>query len=189
MAHKKLKTDPGEPELNEFFRNGSVEELNGLYKVDQKESIEKASEHGSIKIINSPFKCCVLSDFLKDTRFLSDLKTEIRNKVEFFSKNNDLYQFKQSEDFKLLDFELCNRLTKWLRTDVLNYVKQLTKIDLYANRIDITASEYAFTDVLLCHDDLIAEEERRVAFILYLVDEDWCEADGGHLDLFARDGQ
>ena len=187
MAQKKLKTDPGRPELNDFLKS-SVEVLSGLYKSSQKESMEKVSEHGSIKIINSPFKCCVLSDFLKDTRFLKDLKTEICDKVEFFDKNNDLYKFKQSEDFKLLDFELCNRITKWLRNDVLAFVKQLTGIDLYYNQIDITASRYAFTDVLLCHDDLIAEEERRVAFILYLVDEEWQEADGGHLDLFTRDG-
>lgn len=185
MAPKKLKTDPGEPELNDFLKV-SVEQLNKLYKSG--ESVEKVSEHGSIRIINSPFKCCVLGDFLKDARFLTALRTEIENKVEFFPKNNDLYQLKQSEDLKLLDFELCNRLTKWLRTDVLNYLKQLTEIDLYANQINVTASKYEHTDVLLCHDDLIEEEERRVAFILYLVDDDWQEADGGQLDLFARDG-
>ena len=188
MARKKLKTDPGRPELNDFLKD-SVEELSALYGNDQKESIERVSERGSIKIVNSPFKCCVLSDFVKDARFLADLRTEICNEVEFFDKNNDLYQFKQSEDLKLLDFELCNRVTRWLRTDVLAYVKRLTGCDLYDNQIDITVSKYEFTDVLLCHDDLIAEEERRVAFILYLVDEDWQETDGGHLDLFARSGE
>lgn len=45
-----------------------------------------------------------------------------------------------------------------------------------------------FTDTLLCHDDHIEEEERRIAFILYLVDKDWTEEDGGHLDLFGKDG-
>lgn len=38
-------------------------------------------------------------------------------------------------------------------------------------------------DVLLCHDDEL--EGRRIAFILYLVADDWNpETDGGHLQLF-----
>ena len=40
-------------------------------------------------------------------------------------------------------------------------------------------------DVLLCHDDEL--EGRRVAYILYLVDEDWNSEDGGGLDLFNVD--
>ena len=39
---------------------------------------------------------------------------------------------------------------------------------------------------LLCHDDDL--EGRRIAFILYLVEPDWCEGkDGGQLDLFEHD--
>ncbi len=38
---------------------------------------------------------------------------------------------------------------------------------------------------MLCHDDEL--EGRRVAYILYLVPEDWTAADGGALDLFAVD--
>jgi len=41
------------------------------------------------------------------------------------------------------------------------------------------------TDHLLCHDDEL--EGRRIAYIVYLVPEDWEEADGGTLDLFAVD--
>ncbi len=40
-------------------------------------------------------------------------------------------------------------------------------------------------DVLLCHDDEL--EGRRIAYILYLVDEDWTSADGGNLDLYSVD--
>ena len=39
-----------------------------------------------------------------------------------------------------------------------------------------------FLDVLLCHDDEL--EGRRIAYILYLVDENWEKSDGGCLDLF-----
>jgi prolyl 3-hydroxylase /prolyl 3,4-dihydroxylase len=38
---------------------------------------------------------------------------------------------------------------------------------------------------LLCHDDEL--EGRRIAYILYLVDEDWTSADGGNLDLYSVD--
>jgi Rps23 Pro-64 3,4-dihydroxylase Tpa1-like proline 4-hydroxylase len=43
----------------------------------------------------------------------------------------------------------------------------------------------------LCHDDDIhgTIEGRRIAFIYYLVPEDWKETDGGTLDLFDTDGK
>ena len=46
-------------------------------------------------------------------------------------------------------------------------------------------------DYLLCHDDDIhgTVEGRRIAFIYYLVSEDWKETDGGTLDLFSTDGK
>lgn len=42
---------------------------------------------------------------------------------------------------------------------------------------------------MLCHDDDIKTEEtgRRVAFIIYLVDEEWSESNGGCLDLYDID--
>ena len=36
--------------------------------------------------------------------------------------------------------------------------------------------------MLLCHDDEL--EGRRIAYILYLVEEDWVSSDGGNLELF-----
>lgn len=43
--------------------------------------------------------------------------------------------------------------------------------------------------MLLCHDDEL--DGRRIAYILYLIDEDWEASDGGNLDLFDvdRNGQ
>lgn len=49
------------------------------------------------------------------------------------------------------------------------------------------AQFYYCIDVLLCHDDEL--EGRRIAYILYLVDEDWSESDGGSLDLFSIDNR
>lgn len=39
----------------------------------------------------------------------------------------------------------------------------------------------------MCHDDEL--EGRRVAFIFYLVPEDWSKEDGGALDLFSVDAE
>lgn len=51
--------------------------------------------------------------------------------------------------------------------------------------VALSAAIYEATDRLLCHDDEL--EGRRIAFILYLVPEDWNEQDAGHLDLFNVD--
>ncbi len=49
----------------------------------------------------------------------------------------------------------------------------------------MSANVYSDTHTLLCHDDELAG--RRIAYIVYLVPQDWCAADGGTLDLFDVD--
>ena len=44
-------------------------------------------------------------------------------------------------------------------------------------------AKYTRGDYLLCHDDEL--EGRRVAFIYYMVPEDWSQQDGGGLQLFS----
>lgn len=46
------------------------------------------------KIINEPFTCCVLPDFLQPNEFIQELKNEI-DEVDVEIKLSDLYQFKQ----------------------------------------------------------------------------------------------
>jgi Rps23 Pro-64 3,4-dihydroxylase Tpa1-like proline 4-hydroxylase len=43
-----------------------------------------------------------------------------------------------------------------------------------------------YLDTLLCHDDEL--EDRRVAFIYYLVPVNWTEEEGGSLDMFNVNG-
>lgn len=43
-----------------------------------------------------------------------------------------------------------------------------------------------YLDTLLCHDDEL--EDRRVAFIYYLVPVNWTEQEGGSLDMFNVNG-
>ena len=52
--------------------------------------------------------------------------------------------------------------------------------------VSVSGSIYNQTDYLLCHDDKL--EGRKIAFIFYLVDEDWSgNEDGGCLRLFSSD--
>jgi prolyl 3-hydroxylase /prolyl 3,4-dihydroxylase len=51
--------------------------------------------------------------------------------------------------------------------------------------IDMSCSIYSDTSYLLCHDDDLSE--RRIAYIMYFVDEEWSPEDGGTLDLFDHD--
>lgn len=52
--------------------------------------------------------------------------------------------------------------------------------------IDFAAQRYDQGDYLLCHDDRL--EDRRVAFVLYLVDPSWSgEKDGGQLEFLYTD--
>ena len=48
--------------------------------------------------------------------------------------------------------------------------------------VSMSCAAYSDTHRLLCHDDEL--QGRRIAYILYLVPDDWSDADGGHLDLF-----
>lgn len=51
--------------------------------------------------------------------------------------------------------------------------------------VDIAGQVYEKGGHLLCHDDEL--EGRVLAFILYLVDPEWTEEDGGALELFDVD--
>ena len=79
-----------------------------------------------------------------------------------------------------------------LKRIILNVLKEMTSIELISNKIDMTSSKYKHTDYLLCHDDDIHDDMnkkgRRIAFIYYLVPEDWSQKDGGNLDLFSVNG-
>jgi Rps23 Pro-64 3,4-dihydroxylase Tpa1-like proline 4-hydroxylase len=77
---------------------------------------------------------------------------------------------------------------QFLYGQFLDFLKQITDIDLSSTKIDVTSSKYEYSDYLLCHDDNINKDShgRRIAFIYYLVPDDWSDdgTDGGNLDLF-----
>lgn len=126
-----------------------------------------------------PFKYLIIPQFL-DSSLFKELNFEI-SKLEFTPKSSDLFEFKQTKDFKQLT---SNTLIKQFH-DTFKSKKILSLFSTITNEqysdIDMHAMKFEYTNYLLCHDDLV--EGRKTAFVLYL-NEDWKKEDGGTLDLF-----
>ncbi|TGZ75583.1 hypothetical protein CRM22_000289 [Opisthorchis felineus] len=76
------------------------------------------------------------------------------------------------------------QLRSFLISNVIPWLERLTGAPLEKGVVDFTSSIYSTNDVLLCHDDQL--ENRRIAFVWYLVPDDWDEKiEGGCLDLFS----
>ncbi|KAK4468302.1 hypothetical protein MN116_008452, partial [Schistosoma mekongi] len=130
---------------------------------------------------------------IKDTKKLVQLVEDETEKLPYVPRSNDLFTFSQSCDVINLcpkdnssedcKFPLLVGFRTFLLDCVLPWLKDITKIPLYDNKVDLTSSFYKHGDYLLCHDDVL--EGRRVAFIWYIVPEDWNgQTDGGELQLF-----
>ncbi|CAH8861939.1 unnamed protein product [Trichobilharzia szidati] len=167
-----------------------------------KKIANKLFENGSL-IDHEPFTFAKFDDFIQlkqrteeiiNTRQLvHEVKKEIE-KLPFAQKSNDLYTFSQSCDILNLcqneensnnspAYPLIISFRTFLLNTVLPWLKDITGIPLYENKVDLTSSIYKQGDYLLCHDDEL--EGRRIAFIWYLVPEDWNnQKDGGELELF-----
>ncbi|KXN69546.1 hypothetical protein CONCODRAFT_94198 [Conidiobolus coronatus NRRL 28638] len=133
-----------------------------------------------------PFKHFILDD-LFDRDFLIKVKAEINENVQYMLKSNDLYTFHQSGDLTGINLPLLNLLKSSLYSkEFVEFLGGLLNISLFQDKLDISISRYDKGDYLLCHDDHVTTSTtgRRVAFILYLVDEGWDESCGGELSLF-----
>ncbi|XP_072767047.1 prolyl 3-hydroxylase OGFOD1 [Anoplolepis gracilipes] len=136
------------------------------------------------EIISKPFKICRMSNFLKNERFIENLKCELEN-YDHKRKVTDLYQFEQTNDlFNASDY-CIQMLYKSFQKDMAPWMEQNTNIKLNKT-LSMSSSRYYETDYLLCHDDNMYD--RRIAYILYL-SKGWTEEDGGALDLFDTDQQ
>ncbi|KAI1317495.1 Prolyl 3-hydroxylase ogfod1 [Mortierella claussenii] len=147
-------------------------------------SFEDAPSHA--KILSDPYPTASLPNFLQSTTYLQKLREELLTET-YFHKSNDLYEFYQSEDLRLSKKPHIAALKDAIYSqEFFTMMSKLTGIDLDPSVIDLNGNQYHEGCYLLCHDDDIKSEKegRRIAFILYLVDEDWSAADGGALDLF-----
>ncbi|CAN2389529.1 2-oxoglutarate and iron-dependent oxygenase [Pristimantis euphronides] len=141
-----------------------------------------AAHCGSVVLESAPFQHCVIHSFIESSTFLDGLKEELLD-LRFHEKSNDLYKFQQSEDLKSRKEPHISALRDVLFVDFRQWLSEVTSVEL-ERTVDISCAQYNYTDILLCHDDEL--EGRRFAFILYLVPE-WCESDGGTLDLYSTD--
>uniref|UniRef100_A0A5K4F063 Ofd1_CTDD domain-containing protein n=1 Tax=Schistosoma mansoni TaxID=6183 RepID=A0A5K4F063_SCHMA len=129
-----------------------------------------------------------------DTKQMVQSVEEEAEKLPFLRRGNDLFAFYQSCDVINLcsneknssntsKFPLLVSFRTFLLNCVLPWLKDITGIPLYENKVDLTSSLYKHGDYLLCHDDKL--EGRRVAFIWYLVPDSWdSQIDGGELQLY-----
>ena len=137
---------------------------------------------------NKPFPHLSIRNFV-DSDYLTQVLDEIKI-LDFNEKNNDLYYFSQSNDLKTITTPLISKLREVLYSkEMCKIMAEISDIELFGldneSKPDLFAAVYNDTNRLLCHDDEL--EGRRIAYILYLVPEDWTEEDAGHLDLFNRD--
>ncbi|KAF9088557.1 Prolyl 3-hydroxylase ogfod1 [Mortierella sp. AD031] len=146
-------------------------------------------DQSQARLLNNPYPTASLPNFLESTEYLQKLREELLTEA-YFHKSNDLYEFYQSEDLRLSKKPHIAALKNAIYSQkFFSLMTSLTGIDLDPSVIDLNGNQYHEGCYLLCHDDDIKNEKegRRIAFILYLVDEDWSAADGGALGLFKCD--
>lgn len=137
------------------------------------------SEKWGISILTEPFKICTLTNLISNEAYLEKLKVELLG-LEFHMKNNDLYQYRQSEDLFGFDLPAISSFKRVLNNTVRDWLQDITSIQL-GEKISANCSCYDDTDYLLCHDDQC--EDRCIAYIFYL-NHNWTVQDGGALQLF-----
>ncbi|KAJ2777226.1 putative component of NuA3 histone acetyltransferase complex [Coemansia javaensis] len=121
--------------------------------------------------------------------FLRALRAELAE-LAWHERSNDLYWFHQTDDLALEGRQHVRRLRDYMAGDeFVGLMERLTGVRLSRGHLDMAAQRYKKGNHLLCHDDDVRRGEvtRKIAYILYLVDEQWDERDGGALALFATD--
>lgn len=143
----------------------------------------------NIELYNSPFKLCVIRDFLATADCVRDMEREMCY-MEWHRKQMDLYEFHQTTDLANLSLSTKPAIRQFynmLNEKMLPWMRQVTGLPL--TRISASCSMYNKGDYLLVHDDLLSD--RQIAFVYYLSpwQHEWEESMGGALELFECDAQ
>ncbi|KAJ2033689.1 putative component of NuA3 histone acetyltransferase complex [Coemansia sp. RSA 922] len=141
-------------------------------------------------ILAHPFHTAKLQNILP-AEFLHSLKTELLT-LPWHERSNDLYTFHQTDDLALNPLPHIKALRDYLASDqFVSLMETLTGTELARGHLDIAAQRYKKGGHLLCHDDDVQRGKlvRRIAYIIYLVDEQWSEEDGGALGLYTNDSR
>ncbi|GES82362.1 prolyl 3-hydroxylase OGFOD1 isoform X1 [Rhizophagus clarus] len=142
-------------------------------------------------IYDSPFTIAHLPNIF-DNEFLSKVKDEVKE-LDFDVKSSDLYEFHQSLDLKICEKPNLSKLRDTVySSSFVRTISNLVGFDLDCTP-DLSVQKYEKGSYLLCHDDDIKDDDfingRIIAFIIYLVDENWSKEDGGALEFFNTDSQ
>lgn len=127
------------------------------------------------QVVSTIYPVVAIKNFLIMETF-SNVKSFL-NSIPFDLRYSDMYRFRQSMD--LLSYIDHNQTIKQLRMEMfsplfLSHLERLFELEqgsLEENVGDMSAQSYLEGDYLLCHDDRL--DTRQIAFVLYLVDEDF----------------
>ncbi|XP_066922134.1 prolyl 3-hydroxylase OGFOD1-like [Clytia hemisphaerica] len=143
-------------------------------------------DNDDVTFCTKPFPHWTIKNFVKDLELLKELKNDLL-KLKFKHKYTDLFKFSQSEDIKNRKTHSISTFRDCLFTQFRGWLEIVLDTKM-SDTIDMSCAKYNYTDFLLCHDDKV--EDRQIAFIFYMVPDDWSNEDGGRLDLFNnKDGQ
>ena len=141
----------------------------------------KEFEDKNIVFSNFPFKHCILKSFFTELASVELLEKEI-SELKLTNKNSDLLKLQQSCDLSKSDRNILSSFLSCFHQQLFQFISKSTQFELEENNISLSFANYSFGDYLLCHDDQL--ENRKIAFIYYLVPDNWTILDGGTLDLF-----
>eukprot|EP00127_Corallochytrium_limacisporum_P003290 Clim_evm139s147 gene=Clim_evmTU139s147 len=188
--------------MNPFYEADAGDEgfLNGVMMGRKQKQNLKGGEEFNIQmkdgkmaqLSTTPFTHGSLPNFFdqNEAERLVDLLRS--GQIPFYEKSSDLFDFKQTDELSNHPNPLIQSLRKAIVESWAPTLSSLLDIK-FSGKTSMFGSLYETRDHLLCHDDQL--EDRKVAFIYYLVDPGWkCaddEDDGGTLDLFSvdKDGQ
>ena len=197
-----LGEEPDSPaeDVHSLFRDADAlfapEHLSSLYDAFAGRGERAVSGLASDNAVvgRDPFPSLQLRNVFSE-ELIRGAQKQLVETVTYTQKGNDLYSYRGSGD--LSDDSVCPdgsplaRLRDALYSDSFTrFISAATGVKLFPNRPDMSSHQYWDGDHLLAHDDdvrgemAMENEGRRIAFILYLVDEKWSKDDGGSLDLF-----
>ncbi|KAJ2855214.1 putative component of NuA3 histone acetyltransferase complex [Coemansia erecta] len=149
---------------------------------------EEGEGKGEGIIVTKPFHTGKLRSILPK-EFLLGLKQELAD-LNWHERLNDLYWFHQTDDLVLNGKKHIKALRDYLSSEeFVGFMEKITGTELARGYLDLAAQRYKKGNHLLCHDDDVhrGKMTRKIAYIIYLVDEQWSEEDGGALGLFNSD--
>ena len=140
----------------------------------------RQKKHKDLFVDSKPFSHLELPRFFNEKKVRAVLSAV--EEEPMFLKDSDLFTFLQSNDFVSSSNKTVLEFREIMMSGEFTAVLcAFTGSRCESGRIDMSASVYANTHYLLCHDDRL--EKRKLAYLVYLSDLN--EGDGGELALYS----